>query len=381
VHYKQAKSWAVKAIVLTALGEQWHPSASEMLEDAMGNRDRRLRAFALEALRRADDATLRAAASTKLVDLLIKKRLSDNNRLFHERLIKLLGRLFPQAGATSRSAWRRWWTKAAKAHKTPSWKGPVAGAGKSGSAVPTYVTRALNLSEFGIEVVFCLDTTGSMQSTIDAARAGLKDIVAVLKGLSPRFRIGLVTYNDKPVKAKVLAPLTRSVGLVDAMLGKLKADGGGDFPEQVDKGLELALGRSIGWQLKTNKIIVILGDAPPHPADLERAKKLAAQGLNLGKKKGHRPVLSSGGRAKSKTRPILTCAINVNMSPQTSDAFKQIAKAGGGAFEQLTQTAGKLDVSQMIERIITLSFGHGHSSETRRFVKIYLEYRKGLYFR
>ncbi len=383
VHYQKAKSWAVQAIVLTALDRQWHPSASEIIESAMDSRDRRLRAYALEALRRADDATLRPAATKKLVDLLICKRLADNNKLFIERLVAVLQRLFPDANCTSRSAWKRWWSKRSKGYAPPTWQAPESNSPKSsGSAVPTYVTRALKLSEFGIELVICIDTTGSMQSTIDASRAGLKDIVAVLRGISPRFRIGLVTYNDKPAKPKLQSPLTRSVAQVDTMLGRLRANGGGDFPEEVDKGLEVALSRAVGWLPLTNKIIVIIGDAPPHPADRERANKLAASGLKFGQQgRGNRPVLSGGGKAKATVRPIITCAINCNRSPQTSGAFRDIAKAGGGAFEQLNQMQGKPDVSQMIERIITLSFGHGHASETQRFVKIYLEYRKALYFR
>lgn len=82
----------------------------------------------------------------------------------------------------------------------------------------------------GGDVVFFLDTTGSMEDDIDAAREFARneaDRIWALDG-----RVGLVQYRDAgdDVPAEIVTPLTTDLGAFRAGLDRLDACGGGDDP-------------------------------------------------------------------------------------------------------------------------------------------------------
>jgi Mg-chelatase subunit ChlD len=119
-----------------------------------------------------------------------------------------------------------------------------------------------------VEVVFCLDTTGSMTGLIDAAKQKIWAISNQIAGgkPTPHLKVGLVAYRDRGD-----AYITKVIDLtddLDAIHGKLmsfKAEGGGDFPESVNQALHESVTK-ISWSKAkgTLKIIFLVGDAPPH---------------------------------------------------------------------------------------------------------------------
>ncbi len=119
-----------------------------------------------------------------------------------------------------------------------------------------------------VEVVFCLDTTGSMGGLIDAAKSKIWSIcnqIAAGKP-TPQLRVGLVAYRDRGDEyiTKVF-DLTDDLDAVYTNLMAFKAQGGGDFPESVNQALFDSV-HKIKWSAdkKTLKIIFLVGDAPPH---------------------------------------------------------------------------------------------------------------------
>ena len=58
----------------------------------------------------------------------------------------------------------------------------------------------------GLDVVICLDSTGSMGDVIDAAKASIADIVRRMRDLAPRVRVGLITYDDSAYLKLSLTP-------------------------------------------------------------------------------------------------------------------------------------------------------------------------------
>ena len=44
-----------------------------------------------------------------------------------------------------------------------------------------------------------------------------------------------------------------------------KPERGGDEPERVEHGVQAALDKSMGWDKEKNRMLLIVGDAPPHP--------------------------------------------------------------------------------------------------------------------
>jgi uncharacterized protein YegL len=119
-----------------------------------------------------------------------------------------------------------------------------------------------------VEVVFVLDTTGSMGGLIQAAKEKIWSIASTLAQAQqvPEISIGLVAYRDRGD-----AYVTRVVDLnrdLDSMYAKLMdfaADGGGDGPEAVNEALDAAIQR-MSWSQDqgTYKVVFLVGDAPPH---------------------------------------------------------------------------------------------------------------------
>jgi Mg-chelatase subunit ChlD len=119
-----------------------------------------------------------------------------------------------------------------------------------------------------VEVVFCLDTTGSMSGLISAAKAKIWSISnQIASGKpTPALKIGLVAYRDrKDDYITQVFGLTDDLDAVHANLQKFAANGGGDGPESVNQALNEAVTK-IKWSKdkKVMKIIFLVGDAPPH---------------------------------------------------------------------------------------------------------------------
>ena len=153
-----------------------------------------------------------------------------------------------------------------------------------------------------VDVAFVVDTTASMQASIDAARKLAADLVA---SASKRYgdvslRFALVEYRDLAPHygfvARRVSKLTDASGFRSALKTISAASkGDGSVEEQVLDGLTLALprepgdppGEHVDWptgragQLAT-KLVVLLGDAPDHALDLTRAQGLAERARTAG---------------------------------------------------------------------------------------------------
>jgi Mg-chelatase subunit ChlD len=119
-----------------------------------------------------------------------------------------------------------------------------------------------------VEVVFCLDTTGSMSGLIEGAKAKIWSISnQIANGKpTPDLKIGLVAYRDKgDAYVTQVHDLTDDLDAVHAKLREFKAEGGGDGPESVNQALDDAVNK-VKWSTdkKTLRIIFLVGDCEPH---------------------------------------------------------------------------------------------------------------------
>src|SRR5581483_683575 len=155
-----------------------------------------------------------------------------------------------------------------------------------------------------VEIAFAIDTTASMQATIDAARHLAEQLIA---DASARYRdvvlrLALVEYRDRSRQydfvTRVVTPFTDPEGF-RAALDRISAAkrGDGSVDEAVLDGIAAALPplkserpgalHHLDWpsgrsgELAT-KLLVLLGDAPDHARDLARARDLAEQARRSG---------------------------------------------------------------------------------------------------
>ncbi|MFH1808678.1 MAG: vWA domain-containing protein [Pseudomonadota bacterium] len=119
-----------------------------------------------------------------------------------------------------------------------------------------------------LDVVFVLDTTGSMSGELREVKERVVQISQALRASRPqeRVRLGVVAYRDQGDQyVTKQAPLTEDVEQSQRFLAALVADGGGDGPEDVLSGLHVAL-NGMNWDrsVGTERQIFLIGDAPPH---------------------------------------------------------------------------------------------------------------------
>lgn len=179
-----------------------------------------------------------------------------------------------------------------------------------------------------IEMVFALDTTGSMGGMLDSARQRIWGIVnKVMQSPShPIVRIGLVAYRDHgDAYLTQVLPITGDLDSVYTTLMGYQADGGGDIPEDVRQALADAVQKA-GWTPDSGsntvaRMIFLVGDATPHDDYTDEP-----------------PTLTSTARAVKDG--IVVNAIQCGSATDTQAAWQSIAQYGGGSYFDVPENGG-----------------------------------------
>lgn len=181
-----------------------------------------------------------------------------------------------------------------------------------------------------IEVVFVLDTTGSMGGLIAAAKEKIWSIASTMASAqtAPDIRMGLVAYRDRGDTY-----VTQTIALssdLDSMYAKLmdfQADGGGDGPESVNQALHDAV-HNMTWSQNptTYRVIFLVGDAPPH-MDYQDDVKYPVT-LALAKQKG-----------------IIVNAIQCGQDSSATADWHQVASLGQGTYFQVEQSGNAVAIA------------------------------------
>ena len=123
----------------------------------------------------------------------------------------------------------------------------------------------------GLDIVFVFDSTGSMGLYVEHVKKKIRSLVRAIRKLVPAARIGLVTYRDVGMDFVTRAvQLTHGTRGLELFLEETDYEGGGDREEAVYEGLKIAI-EDLNWKKKSAKVIVLIGDAPPHSADMGKA--------------------------------------------------------------------------------------------------------------
>jgi von Willebrand factor type A domain len=198
---------------------------------------------------------------------------------------------------------------------------------KQPSIQPVLLTESPNANGVAtLEMVFVLDTTGSMGGLLDGAKQRIWGIVnEVMQSESrPNVRIGLVAYRDRgdDYVTSVL-PLTNDLDQVYTALMDYQAAGGGDTEEDVRQALLHGV-RKAGWSPKSqhvSQILFLVGDAPPH--------------------QDYRDVPDTLLTTDEATRNgMIVNTIQCGTSPATRQVWQAIAQRGQGQYFSIAQDGG-----------------------------------------
>jgi Mg-chelatase subunit ChlD len=158
---------------------------------------------------------------------------------------------------------------------------PPAGAGAV-AAAPSAAPAAI-APRPKVEVVFVLDTTGSMSGLIDAAKENIWAIASSMAQAqpAPELRLGLVAFRDRGDDYVTrVVDLSPDLDSMYATLMDFRADGGGDTPESVNQALYDAV-HKMSWSTQGDayRVVFLVGDAPPqmgYPDDVKYPETIAA---------------------------------------------------------------------------------------------------------
>jgi hypothetical protein len=138
-----------------------------------------------------------------------------------------------------------------------------------------------------LDLVLCLDTTGSMTPYIDDLKKKLTPIVRERVEGFTTFRVGLMIYKDYWPDEYITrkAPFTADLDRLDRLIKSITTYGGGDIPEAVYEAL-YAAAAEYDWSADV-RLIILVGDAPPHPVPRGKitlrdvAREAAARGIEI----------------------------------------------------------------------------------------------------
>lgn len=132
-------------------------------------------------------------------------------------------------------------------------------------AVELRLGQARALPNRTIDVVFVLDTTGSMGEEIEAVKATVGKVASALRSAQVGIRLGMVDYKDRgDAYVTRILPLSPDVRGFSQQVSGLRASGGGDTPESANQALHVAVNQ-LSWDSGAfAKLAFLIGDAPPH---------------------------------------------------------------------------------------------------------------------
>lgn len=213
-----------------------------------------------------------------------------------------------------------------------------------------------HLTEPKIDLVFVIDTTGSMSDEIREVKMHIKNVIEeVLEGTpKPNVSIGFVIYRDYPDEEQEylykIYSMTNDIDTVMKNLEEIIARGGGDYEEVVTIGLEVAINK-LNWRISNGngtegeiigydefqnpiyastgpikRMMVLIGDAPP------RTKEYSGEGTSI------EPLPEYGENIEDAIKKNITIftVSGSGMNQEGIQIWREIAQETDGEYEHLT---------------------------------------------
>ncbi|MBB1546302.1 MAG: hypothetical protein HG455_002390 [Capnocytophaga sp.] len=200
-----------------------------------------------------------------------------------------------------------------------------------------------------VQIAFMVDATGSMGDELEFLKMDLKKVINEVQKTNTQLKISTATvfYRDEGDEYVVKhSPFTEDINQTTEFISQQHADGGGDFPEAVDKALVQL--NQLQWQPEARtRIAFLVLDAPPHnkPAVISSiqysVKTAAASGIKL------IPVVASG---IDKTTEFLMRFIAM----YTNGTYVFITDHSGIGNKHLEPSVGEYQVEKLSDLMVRL---------------------------
>ena len=187
-----------------------------------------------------------------------------------------------------------------------------------------------------LDVLFLLDSTGSMADEIHRIKSTLHSIARQVSNLpsNPSLRFGMVSYRDRGDEYVTrLYQFDSNVQQFAQSIQGVQADGGDDYPESLNQALHEAV-NDMGWRPSAIRLVFLIADAPPHldyPQDEDYAVEMV--------------------RAREKGIKVFSVASS-GLDQQGEYVFRQIAQQTMGRFIFILEEGpqGNLETPHSVEQ-------------------------------
>jgi len=207
------------------------------------------------------------------------------------------------------------------------------------------------LSRIPLDLLFILDTTGSMGEEIQRLKTTIELIKLNLASLSskPRVRFGLVLYKDRGDEYVTEAvPFTENLQEFQSALDAVEASGGGDTPEDLQSALELAM--KLSWSRRGVRLGFIITDAPPH---LDYGQRYTyAQAVKEAKEKGIKIFSVGTGGLDLQGEVVLRQIAQYTSAKYIFLSYGEAGESEGGAPGSVSHHTGANYQTDKLEAII-----------------------------
>jgi hypothetical protein len=175
-----------------------------------------------------------------------------------------------------------------------------------------------------VDIVFAVDTTGSMGGLLDGAKRTVWSIASHVREIDKDadLHVGLVAYRDYGQGDAYVTKDFAMSGDMDAVYAELstyQAAGGGDIPEDVDAALDDSV-HKMQWRDGAKKMIFLVGDAPPASR--------------------HEVPTFDVSVRDAADKGIIVNTIRCGEAQETAEAWNMIASIGKGEFSTIQQNGG-----------------------------------------
>jgi hypothetical protein len=207
-----------------------------------------------------------------------------------------------------------------------------------------------------LDLVFCIDSTGSMGDDIAAVKANAIAILNKIEVDFPNFRVAVVDYKDHPVDPygdpgdypfRDVLSFSTNKNVIISAINSLGASGGNDWPESVYSAvIHCVQNPPGGWREDpVTRKVIYMGDAPPQIPEpftgytLASVEAAASTGGVVWESRYAKPSRTKGEAKLS--GPVSSIGILVGSDSSARAAFEDIARVMDGS---LVSAASAADV-------------------------------------